>query len=100
MLIVEQKIGELAAIADRMVVVEDGAIAKIGSPAEMMQEPSGSTRRPATSGFPHRRQPPRESPSYLFGGGLSTATTGGSRPSGGVSILRLLPVRSCCRRGG
>lgn len=37
-LIVEQKIGELAAIADRMVVVKDGAIARTGVPAEMMQE--------------------------------------------------------------
>jgi energy-coupling factor transporter ATP-binding protein EcfA2 len=50
-LIVEQKIGELAAIADRMVVVEDGAIARVGSPAEMMQEsvreqPAGGGARP------------------------------------------------------
>ncbi|MDD4567212.1 MAG: energy-coupling factor transporter ATPase [Methanoculleus chikugoensis] len=52
-LIVEQKIGDLAAIADRMVVVEDGAIARVGSPAEMMQEPvrehppAGNVRLPA-----------------------------------------------------
>lgn len=39
-LIVEQKVGELAAIADRMVVIEDGAITRIGSPAEMMEEPA------------------------------------------------------------
>ena len=39
-LIVEQKIGELAAIADRMVVIEDGAITAVGSPAEMMEEPA------------------------------------------------------------
>ena len=57
-LIVEQKIGELAAIADRMVVVEDGAIAKIGSPAEMLQEPvrehptTGASRPPAPAAAP------------------------------------------------
>jgi energy-coupling factor transport system ATP-binding protein len=37
-LIVEQKLGELAAIADRMVLVEDGAIVAQGSPAQMLQE--------------------------------------------------------------
>ncbi|KLK89236.1 ABC transporter ATP-binding protein [Methanoculleus sediminis] len=57
-LIVEQKIGDLAAIADRMVVVEDGAIAKVGSPAEMMQESvqeqpaGGEARLPAPAASP------------------------------------------------
>ena len=37
-LIVEQKLGELAAIADRMVLVEGGAIVAQGSPAQMLQE--------------------------------------------------------------
>ncbi|KAF5056401.1 putative HMP/thiamine import ATP-binding protein YkoD [anaerobic digester metagenome] len=37
-LIVEQKLTELAAVADRMVLINDGTITKVGSPAEMMQE--------------------------------------------------------------
>ena len=37
-LIVEQKLNELATIADRMVLIEGGTIAKVGSPAEMMQD--------------------------------------------------------------
>lgn len=50
-LIVEQKIGELAAIADRMVVVEDGTIVAEGPPAQMVREslaepPAGLGTRP------------------------------------------------------
>ncbi len=36
-LIVEQKLDELVAIADRMVLVEDGRITAVGSPAQVMQ---------------------------------------------------------------
>lgn len=37
-LIVEQKLDELAAIADRMLLIEDGTIAQEGSPARMTQD--------------------------------------------------------------
>jgi energy-coupling factor transport system ATP-binding protein len=56
-LIIEQKLGELAAIADRMVVVENGAIVSEGSPAQMLhdgilQRPEGgSARRFAPAGI-------------------------------------------------
>lgn len=58
-LIVEQKIGDLAAIADRMVVVEDGAIAEVGAPVDMMQEhPTvGSVRLPAPAPTPRGGAP-------------------------------------------
>ena len=58
-LIVEQKIGDLAAIADRMVVVEDGAIAEVGTPADMMREhPTvGSVRLPAPAPTPRGKAP-------------------------------------------
>jgi len=50
-LIVEQKFDALAAIADRVVLIEDGKIARVGSPAGMMQgsvlEPAGVVRHPA-----------------------------------------------------
>lgn len=50
-LIVEQKLGELATIADRMVVVEDGAIVREVSPEQMaedacLQHPAGDGARP------------------------------------------------------
>ncbi|MDV2481573.1 ABC transporter ATP-binding protein [Methanoculleus sp. Wushi-C6] len=49
-LIVEQKFDMLAAIADRMVLIEDGRIVQEGSPDEVMgsgsvQSPSGAARR-------------------------------------------------------
>ncbi|HOI13600.1 MAG TPA: energy-coupling factor transporter ATPase [Methanoculleus sp.] len=51
-LIVEQKFDALAAIADRMVVIEGGRIVQDGSPAGMMQggllqSPAGAARHPA-----------------------------------------------------
>ena len=51
-LIVEQKLNELAAIADRMVLIEDGKIAQEGQPTGLMQacllqSPAGGARHPA-----------------------------------------------------
>ncbi len=63
-LIVEQKLGELAVIADRMVLVEDGAIVAEGSPAQMLQDDllqqpeGGAVRPPAPAAAPGAEAPP------------------------------------------
>ena len=59
-LIVEQKIGELAAIADRMVVVEGGKIVAEGAPAHMVRDhpPNGGARRPAPAAATSRSGAP------------------------------------------
>jgi len=63
-LIVEQKLGELAAIADRMVVVEDGAIVREVLPAQMAEDAclkhpaDGGARPPAPAATPPGDAPP------------------------------------------
>lgn len=51
-LIVEQKLDDLAGIADRMILIEGGVITREGIPGEVLQRPEGAAPSPA---------PPRES---------------------------------------
>ena len=60
-LIVEQKLGAIAAIADRMLLVEGGAITREGSPAQMIQAAltkGGSVRPTAPAAVPRSEAPP------------------------------------------
>jgi energy-coupling factor transport system ATP-binding protein len=68
-LIIEQKLGELAAIADRMVVVENGAIVSEGSPAQMLHD--GILQRP--EGGSARRFAPAGATTVLWPSGVSTS---------------------------
>lgn len=54
-LVVEQKIGELAAIADRMIIIEDGTIVADGTPGQVMR----NERAPNTPLTGNRRMIPR-----------------------------------------
>jgi energy-coupling factor transport system ATP-binding protein len=46
-LIVEQKLDDLAGIADRMILIEGGVVTREGSPGEVLQRPEGAVRPPA-----------------------------------------------------
>ncbi|MBT0732242.1 ABC transporter ATP-binding protein [Methanoculleus bourgensis] len=46
-LIVEQKLDDLAGIADRMILIEEGVITREGIPGEVLQRPEGAVRPPA-----------------------------------------------------
>ena len=46
-LIVEQKLDDLAGIADRMILIEGGVITREGIPREVLQRPEGAARPPA-----------------------------------------------------
>ncbi|MCK9306315.1 MAG: energy-coupling factor transporter ATPase [Methanoculleus sp.] len=70
-LIVEQKFDQLAAIADRMVFIEDGKIAAEGSPAQMLQD--GLLHHPASDNVRHSAPPavlPAGTPPIIAARGL------------------------------
>ena len=46
-LIVEQKLDDLAGIADRMILIEGGVVTREGIPGEVLQRPEGAARPPA-----------------------------------------------------
>jgi len=46
-LIVEQKLDDLAGIADRMILIEGGVVTREGIPGEVLQRPEGAVRPPA-----------------------------------------------------
>ncbi|MBP7410587.1 MAG: ABC transporter ATP-binding protein [Methanoculleus sp.] len=59
-LIVEQKLDALAAVADRMVLIEGGAITHEGSPAQAVHDAltESGARRPVLAAAPRRGAPP------------------------------------------